>query len=726
MDPVTLFIRLLSAGGRSPFFSYAVLPQSGGSARVPDFAGGTLEQYNEDRPRPAPFADRQTFFVVHRCRDFRVFVGRNAPAPQIASWPSDDPEPSLSLVSDVVYSSPSWFVRNRPAPYALDPFDGMGPPTKNSIILSADLAAVWDDQWVVHTTHGYTIKKSIADWIHDLDKLLDRVLHALKQDHVRIGVPQPAESPTALKEAWRAWAIEIRGLRAIVGFRLVGNGGWKHFKETFPALWEQLMTFNFFENSMVGAWFADPIRERSFLIYLVKIGVPVYYEWTAEMAADRSVKELEPPGGLRLDEMTRTAPFNPRFTPRQQLDAIRAGVAPDVFQTEPVDEARLAALIAKHQRGAQGSSVPNARPLPVPHEGCAHDPRPLAARISDPPRKKTLAERISSPQHSPERTREPSPPDVPMSYSFATRGVRPLSAEDPYPVRSRTLSAVPDPINIGRRDLVPLYGHTEGVQCVASGWMQLRWWDGPQVRIHATAVEFVFNQPRDDEPRLLARGPAYMLTFLRQLEDVEPIQDHLQFIETILKHHIVLVTGITVENPQPEGSISAHVVSAEMKCRETMGYATAYEHWRKYARVVLERPHGYRAARKAGGLYARIAVELLKGARFPVMPTDEIYHYGCPDPTVVDGVELHDDWLSADEQKILLGYDWDSKPDSPRLLFPHPNMWEKYAGGVWMPWHDDWFNRRMSEIRYGQGGAHFLAHNQITGTRRFSDKCPRM
>ncbi|KZV96416.1 hypothetical protein EXIGLDRAFT_765377 [Exidia glandulosa HHB12029] len=719
MDPMTLFSRLLFAGGRPVFASRATLGGGGSPIAVPNLDDGTTDQRNEPRPRPAPFKDRQTFSVVHRCRDFRVFVGRNAPAPQIAEWPSSAPDPSLMASSDVVYPTPGWFVRDDPAPYAVDPFDGMGPPAAFAVNYSADYASSWHDSWVVETATGYFFKPVVANWISSFDSVLDRVLEALDNAPVRLGSPQPSASPEDLKGAWRAWAIEVRGLRAVVGFRLVGNEGWRDFSKAHPVLWEQLLAYSFFEGSMIGTWFADPVREKAFILYLIKIGVPVYYEWTAEMSRLERMKPLEPRGGMGIFEWVGDpSPFR-AYKPEEEWAAYKMGYVP-ARETTTTTVAQLEELVARHVKrrlppvpGQPSTDVPNEPPRRPPpaerHAGCEHDQRaPQSPRSGSP--KRSLAERLSSPKLEQDGDKETN--KIPESNVFV--GYTAASAQGLAPQRSllqRMQSPGADIQSEFGMTTTTFKGSTRSVFLTASGWVGLRWWNTPQTRITAPAIEFAFEGDHADEPRLIARGPENVLAFLRQLDEAERIVDHLQFLQVLLQHNIPFVTGIIVDQPDAGRTLASHDVPAEMRCLESMGYAAASAHWRKHATEVLKRPHGLRAARLAGGIYARVALELLPHEPFPLVPTDETYRFGCPDPVTVDGIALHDDWLSADEQKILLGYDWDSNPNSPRLLLPFPNFWDQYAGGAWMHWHDDWFVNRLSTMRLGGGGAHYLAYN---------------
>ncbi|KZV80463.1 hypothetical protein EXIGLDRAFT_780907 [Exidia glandulosa HHB12029] len=715
MDPLTLFSRFLVAGGHASLLSRATMGNGGTSGLAPNLDDGTTDPRNEPRPRPAPF---NTFSVVHRCRDFRVFVARNAPAPQIADWPSSGPDPSLAPSSDVVYSTPRWFVRDDPAPYASDPFDGMGPPASFGVNYSADLAAVWSDSWVTESATGYVLKPVVTNWIESLDRVLDETLGALGNAPVRLGAPQPSASAEELKAAWRAWALEVRLLRATIGYRLIGNEGWKDFSDSHPALWEQLLAHSFFEGSMVGTWFADPVREKAFILYLIKIGVPVYYEWTADMSRLERMKALEPRGGMGIFEWVgNPSPFR-AYKPAEELVACRMGYLPPI--DSPEEAARIEEAVARQLRKSLPSTpgqptnadhMPPRRPPPAEtHPGCAHDRRMSPSSTVSSAPKRSLADRLSSPKLAPQAPEEgeEAPEDnvfVAHSSSPAQERVRPRSLLERM---QGTAGTTPSSLEASA---ATFEGSIRSVFMTASGWIGLRWWGAPQARITSLAAEFVFEPRRPDEPRLFAQGPASTLAFLHDLDNKERISDHLQFLQVLLLHNISIVTGIVVEQPDPSRTLASHAVPEEMRCRESMGYAAATAHWRRYATEVLQRPHGLRAARLAGGIFARVALELLPHEKFPVMPTDEVYRFGCPDPATVDGIDLHDDWLSADEQKILLGYDWDSNPDSPRLLLPYPNIWEKYAGGVWMPWHDDWFVKRLSTMRLGGGGAHYLAHN---------------
>ncbi|KZV92319.1 hypothetical protein EXIGLDRAFT_769085 [Exidia glandulosa HHB12029] len=738
MDPVSLLDRLLFAGGHDRLLLRAVRTEGGHALSPPNFDKGFPHSESEPRPRPAPFTDKQTFTVIHRV-DERIFVGRNAPAPQMAPWPRLDAEPYSSHGAATVCPSVPWFVKDDPAPYAVDPFEGMGPPLRGLPARNiGQTHALWDDAWVTQAEHGYQLQPSVILRIEAWDSTLDRVCETLKLSIIRFAPPSNAESPDALREEWRIWATEVAGIRAHVAQRLVGHGQWKTFRNEHPDLWNRLHATGIFDGSLIGAWFADPIRERAYIAFLINLGLPAYYEWTRDMEKMENMLSLAPLPGHGFEYLTqspggsfsyRTQPeraaieFDPRLKPHEKLAELQAARenAPTAPSSVPVvgPTARASAPASgpaflwppnSPRRHEQAPSAPS-QPAPV---------RSLLDRIAPAGASRSLADRFNTPRNDMPSSQTPAP-DSPVPSP--TRKAWRSSGEGRAPsLKDRIRSPSPEsPTTIHPR-LPRFAGVLRDVPITANGWTDIKWWDTPPLRLTNPGLEYVFSPAQPSEPRLLIQGPAYALDYVKQCSSSAPFPDHLQLVVRLLAHHIAFNTGVVVSYPDPAQTASSHFVSPEMKCNKRMTYAVAYAHWKEHATVILNRPHGYRAARMAGGVLARVADALCPGKEFPISPTDEVLRYGCPDPITVDGVALHDDWLSADEQKVLLGYDWDSRSETPRLLLPHHTMWQKHAMSVWTPEHDRWFAERLRDIQEGRGGACFLANHGWSNALRVSER----
>ncbi|KZW00786.1 hypothetical protein EXIGLDRAFT_761346 [Exidia glandulosa HHB12029] len=649
-------------------------------------AFSTLAKRQEER-YPSPFVDRRYRLEARRA-DGSVLIGRYVSAPTFPRFPNPEVVPVSTALA--TYVEPLYFVGGVVSHYRTDFFSGLEPSDVDRV---NHVLAQWDPAWVVHRGRFFQMHHLIVDRITEHSSVADELAKKLDVEYSRPPAPSYAESEQELQCIWRRWAGGMVVYWSLLMDRLIGEDEWLNIRKTHPALWLRIEGLQMFDFPLIGAWFKDPVRHAPYIRECIAHGVPVYYVWTPAIESSSAAELLRP-----VLERTRVPTTPPGLPPASAVRAsARAASPPSRASASPT-------------RDPQSPSSPTVRPESSPPAVPVSIGATVHAEQTTPTVPATLWSTAPG-SYATGARRETSPPrDIWERFNMVPGA--PPTVGSPSPERG---SSTPEWEDVGDDRRGSPDASPESISSAFGGHlalvpMRVRTWsrDGlptdPPVVLSVWGLEYV----RDQAPRVIARALPGVLEKLQSMHREFRIETVDDFVYALLAIRACFDTLVYVDSPAPRSDY--HAVSPQLMLTFNMTRDEAMREWITGARMVLSRPHAFRAAIQSGGILATIAREFMPDLPWQMEPTTIAQTLGCPHPVQVEDSYGHDDYLSDAEIKILIGFDWSTvnhKPCDQRSMFPPPEVWERVAHGVWSSVHQDWFELRKKDIRTGNEGPPF-------------------
>ncbi|KZV89526.1 hypothetical protein EXIGLDRAFT_771649 [Exidia glandulosa HHB12029] len=697
-----------------------------------------------------PYPDRVRYHVVWRSKDGRTLIAQNALAPVVPP-PPDSSGPigcdcrdhwGSTRYGSAQYDLRPWcpdFYRDGSGcVYAPDLFDGYGPCVLRSV---PGLLTEWTDARTVESDDSIDFDPVTISTLADYREVAIDVLSFLGVDRPVHAPPSGAANQEDLWAAWSTWIRHEQELRAFILERLVGRDAYKRVQSQNRALWERLYDCGYFEHGPVGAWFEHAELHLAQIRFLLDRGVPVFYEWTPILAASPSAAFLAPANG---------AP--PSI---EGSDPIRAGTAMPGGKRKGSDPPQIPVKVAKAAEPMQpdnvdrtkrvlfndadslGRKLNDASLVPAtpttPKKGSSSAPstpiRPLSSRLSMPavlypssPRSPSPT--ASRPQPHPkgtaallERMTSPSASTI-SSGSRESSPVLEPPAVTPASLLARIQQPAPAPA-IGVIEVVALSDKLGKPMHIETLLGELKEVEirllpfspkGEVDSVDVPAVSALEYSIRSEQspPRLIFPPNGRAHEILLGIVARKEVRTWVDCLTIALQYGITFYTGIRVD-VVPDAlarAVASRETQAISQVNPDLAPQARYASWRESVKNVLVKEAALRAAMRSGGILWRLARWFCGMATLDSHPTNDVYQLGGPVTMIIQNQSFYDDWLTPDEEKVLIGW-------SPRLLpthlslWPPTDVWEAHWGGIWTSMHETWFRARITKIQTSNATVEF-------------------
>lgn len=682
---------------------------------------------------PPPYPNRARYDVVWRPPSGRVFVGLRLLSPTMPPPPDvngpigcacEDAEGNTLRYGgaqlDARAWGPNWFEVGSVRPYTPDVTHGYGPCAARA---ARGLLVQWSPSWCEPKDDStWTYSSEILQRLGEFDAVDREVADLLlvKTDNTPCTVE--ASSGPDLWYAWGSWVHGVVKRRATILECLVGRGMWRQFEEVQPVLARRMELCDYFNFGAVGAWFARPDLHWGDIQLFLQNGVPVLYEWTADLAASEVGPELRP---LDEDEAGSAPAATPDAKGNRVRALARAPSSPVKQFAQPPDniERRKKSVLftaedslGRALKGSQGRS-PTASPAPTLRDDSpeprVRSARPLVARISSPPADTVPYADTSFP---PEELVE-LPPWV------AYEDMLPLDGAT-TPLLDRIAPPYVPPV-------IKLHVLEESLLYV-SGFLKIQealvfaYDDYDVMRVglpvQRRVLEFVPSS-RGDHTRLVVHDVGRALATAQDAVATGTAKTWKEFFSFVLARGMRITAGIKPVHVDVSIVEDRHTLSSAMELNSRWDAETAWAKWHHLATVLLTKSHVMRASLLSGGILWRLARFIVDEPSVYSRPFTDTCAHGGRYPVKIGLAAIHDDWLTEPEERLLVGGEFGGpavvEAANAKYMWPPPAVWEHYAGGVWGEAQERWFLLRVQELKGGHSPKRvFLSRHGWIGTLR--------
>ncbi|EJD46747.1 hypothetical protein AURDEDRAFT_164198 [Auricularia subglabra TFB-10046 SS5] len=645
-----------------------------------------------------PFSPRPVFELAYADKYSFCWMGKNSHARSMPPPPDRNGPILCACPPPVAVRMPSrfypeagggvWFCPDTYTDYspsrafAPDLFAGCGPCAARD---EPGLLTQWDPSWAERDEDDHwRFSEEFENSLIIVESSDGLIAEAVQVPFTVLPCEPPANClyEDDLRKTWSRYVVGVQRRRADILEAVISQGRWRKLKADNDPAWRELVSEGHLRYGCVGAWFKDPLARLDILLDYYRKGLPVFYPWSAELG--RRAPELSPSDALR----EAMQPLYEQMLPMPIPPLSRPPLVPGDSIDGRNHEGDAILVRALNEPADEGGSMVDDEP--GAYGGINEETwRQAELELDEREARVGLAQEAAGPPPPPYR---PVPEEGRDFVLVASLRLRVQHMDDFYAVPckradlyiSRLVNSEADYLaNVGR----PRSRTTLNAAAVVLPELLTRMQPAPTPRLEADVHLVIF------EGGLITRALEYALRH-------GLVADRTELVDFLIDNGIHFATGVEVPNPEPILTAPWHETPDNPWFDENAPVANQFETWAAVVDTLLRKPHVARAALARGGIVS-MTVHALIDARFPLRPTSATLEHGSRSTVRHRDLVLHDDYLTEEEVKLILGY---PEATSERSLLPSLAAFNNAYGGVVTRGIADWFQARMFELSTGFQG----------------------
>lgn len=539
----------------------------------------------------------------------------------------------------------------------------------------------WDPAWLQPSGNAYRFRDDVIRAfrdVFDIDEDLQEALLASSSMFPcdRPTVPRDTRPAEELRAWWNGAAIAHQKRAGVYGMLLYDELAWQDLADRRPGLHATLRE-TYYAAGLRGVWIKDTRVYSHVIKSLIKVGVPVYFAWDAELAKHPACVELQPPewmlkrvwGPMTPPPQSRPLPYQETTTIQWHLSGNGRGERvppPPCGLCKERDHEQV--TCPKLRNEGEGNNNPTTRPVSW-NDTEYFDQVPL--------------EVLRSPRHD-RNSAQVSLPNEAEAVAHSNW------VEVPFEGESLRGVDLPDKFKGSGIPVVAPFEHPPSDSIGVSLLDRLQ-------NVKPKPAPIREPKVNRNTPRVWIFDKGAVMRVVRR-EANGRVETGKDLVDIALAHGLRFATPTPVLNPQPEVLAPQHAVPNELRLKYQDGdNGKMWNDWMVAMRTLVLRPHFLPAALKRGGVVARIAKDFRPdGFVFEFGPTRAVVDWGVPvERRLSLGFDspYHDDYLSEEEINIVVGQT--IKPggndkDAELFLWPREEFVQGWQG-VWTPTYEGWY-----------------------------------